>query len=94
MNSAGSETALHDLETASLTEAHVALVHPDVVEADVAMTMGGIIEAHDRKHSVDGNAWSVGRYENDGLLFVDVLVVGVGLAHDDVDFAAAVSSTA
>jgi hypothetical protein len=47
MDSAGAKTALDDLETSSFAEDHVALVHSDVVERDVAVTVRGVIKAHD-----------------------------------------------
>ena len=84
---------MNDLETSTFAEDHVALVHADVFEGDVPVTVRSVVKADDRKHSVDGDTWSVGRYEDDRLLSVDVLVGWVGFGHDNVDLAATVTGT-
>ncbi len=65
VNSAGAKTALDDLEASSFAEDHIALVHSDIVERDVAMAVRGVVKAHDGKHAVDGDAWGVGGDEDD-----------------------------
>lgn len=47
VDSTGSQTALDDLETASFPEDHAALVDADILEGDVAVTVWGIVKAHD-----------------------------------------------
>lgn len=85
---------LDDLEATPFTKHKVAGWNPDVVEADVPMSVGSIIVTIDIEHPVDGHPLSVCRYQHNRLLTVDVLVVRVGLAHDDVDFAPRVARTA
>ena len=59
--------------------------HADVVECNVAVTVWSVVEAHDRQHAVDLDARRIVRDEYDRLLLVHIGVVGVRLAHDDVD---------
>ena len=93
VDTAGTETALDDLEAAAWAEDDVVEWHADVVESDVAVTVWGIVVAEDAEHTVDGDTWGVVWDEHDRLLLVDIRVVGVVLAHDDVDFAAWVACT-
>lgn len=93
VNSAGPETTLDDFEAAAGTEDHVAVGHADVIEGDMAVTVRGVVEAHDGEHAMDCDSGSVGGDEDNGLLSVFVAVVGVGFGHYDVDFAAFVAGT-
>lgn len=65
VDSTGSKTTLDDLEASSFPEDHAALVDADILESDVAVTVWGIVKAHDREHSVDGNTWGVCGHEYD-----------------------------
>ena len=91
MDSAGAQTALDDFEAASFAEDHVGGRDAYVVEEEVAVAVGGVVEAADGEHAFDGDAGRVGGDEDDGLLFVFVGVCWVGFGHDDVDFAAHVA---
>jgi hypothetical protein len=57
------------------------------------MTLRGVIVAKNVHGSNDLYAWSIGRYQNDGLLEMWILVVWVMLPHNNVDLAAGVSSS-
>jgi hypothetical protein len=75
MDTAGSKTALDDLEATSLAENHVALVYPDILERNVSVAVRRIVKANDGQHTLNGHARSVGRHQNDRLL---AMLVGVG----------------
>ena len=77
MNSARAETALHDLKATPLAKTHVTRGYANVIEGDVAMSMRGIVKTHDGEHAGDGDARSVGRDEDNGLLLVHIGVVGI-----------------
>lgn len=94
MNTARSKTSLNNFEATSFAENHVANRNSDIVEANVAVAMRGIIVAVDLEHSVDGDTRSVGRHKHDRLLLVDILVIGIRLAHDNINLAARVTSAA
>lgn len=87
----GAQTALDDLEPASFTQDDVRDGHADIVEADVAVAVGGVVVAIHRKHPVHGDSGGVGGDEDNGLPLVLVWVVGVCLAHYDVELAAGVA---
>lgn len=93
VDTAGPETALDDLETAAFAEDHCGKRNPDVLELDLAVSVGRVIVAEDTEGALDSDAWRVVRDEDNGLLLVGAGVVGIGLAHDDVDLAARVWST-
>ena len=57
------------------------------------MTVGGIVVAKNRQHAVDGDSRGIGGNEHDRLLPVFVWVIGVILAHDDINCAAWVAGT-
>lgn len=65
--------------------------HADVLEEDVTVTVRGVIIAKDAKHAVDGDSRGVCWDEDDTLLLVGAGVVGVCLAHCDVDLAARIT---
>lgn len=94
MDAAGTQTALDNLEAAALSQDHVANGNSDIVEANVSVAMGRIVVAVDLEHSVNGDAGGVMGHEHNRLLAVRILVVGVRLAHDNVDVAARVASAA
>jgi len=91
VDTAGSKTALDDLETTASAEDHAAIWYANIVEADVAVTVRGVVVAEHGQHTVDGDTGGVGGDEHDGLLFVRVGVCGIGFAHYDVDLAALVA---
>jgi hypothetical protein len=93
VDTARSETALDDFEAAALSKTHIGGWDADVVEENVTMSVWCIVEAHDGKHTVDGDTGNIVGDENDGLLLVLVAVVGVCLAQNNEDLAAWVTDT-
>lgn len=93
MNSARAKSALDNLETATLSQDHVLRGHSHVGKGQVTVAMGRIVVSVDLEHSVDLDSGGGGLDKNNRLLLVRVLVVGVRLAHDDVDAAPGVTST-
>lgn len=85
VNAAGSKSALNDLESTALAKDEVAGWDTNVVEGEVSVSMGSIIIAIHTQHAINRNTLGVGRYENHGLLAIDVFVLGVGLAHHNVN---------
>jgi hypothetical protein len=67
--------------------------HADVLKEDVAVTVRGVIVAKDTEHTVDGDSRGICWDENNALLLVGAGIVGVCLAHCDVDLAARVTGT-
>lgn len=58
------------------------------------MAVGCVVVSVDVEDSLDGYAWGAGGYEDDGLLLVEVFVVGVCFTHCDVDLASGVAGAA
>jgi hypothetical protein len=58
------------------------------------MSVWGIIVPINIQHPMDRDAFGTGRNNDDGLLLVRILVVSVGLAHDDVNLASWITGTA
>jgi hypothetical protein len=87
------ETALDDLEAATLAQHHIGSRDADVVEEDVAVAVRRVVVPEDGKHAVDPDPGRRGRDEDDGLAPVDLGMVRGGLAHDHVDFATEVACT-
>lgn len=85
VDTTGSKSALDDLESTALAKDEVADWDADVIEGEVSVSMGSIIVAIYTQHAVDSDALGVGRYENYGLLAIDVFVLRVGLAHHNVN---------
>lgn len=81
------------LEPFAPTEYKVAQWHADVVVDNFTMAFWCVVVSEDFHGSDDFNAWGVGRNENYTLLGVRVIVVGVALAHNDVDFCSRVAWT-
>src|SRR5687768_14580366 len=92
MDSAGTKTTLDDLEPTALAQHHARYGHTNVMEREMAVAVRRIIIAVDLKHTVNGNAGSISRDKDNRLLPVRVLVVGITLAHNDVDAASRVTS--
>jgi hypothetical protein len=92
MDAARAETTLDNLETAALTEDHVAGGHAHILKSNVTVTVWGVVEAKNGQHAVDGDTRDVVGDEDDGLLLVLVGVLGVGLTKDDEDLAARVTN--
>lgn len=59
VDTAGSKTALDDLESLPFAQNHVLSWHADVIEGDVAMAVRGIVEAHNGQHAVDRDTGGV-----------------------------------
>lgn len=85
------ETALDDLEAAAGAEDDLGDGDAHVLEGDVRVSVRGVIVTVHGEHAVDGDALGGGGDEDHRLLAVLVLVVGVGLGHDDVYLAARVA---
>jgi hypothetical protein len=92
VNASWAKTALNDLEATARTQNHIACWDANVLECEVAMSMGGIIIAINGEHSVDSNTWRVCRNQDDRLLLVWVLVGWITLTHHNVDLASWVAS--
>lgn len=88
VDAAGAHAALHDFEAAAVAEDDVGGGDADVLEEQVGVAVGGVVEAVDFHHALDGNAGGAGVAEDDGLAFVFVGVVGLGAAEDHVELAA------
>jgi len=88
----GTQSPLDDFETLAFAENHVGGGDAHVGEGDVTVAVGRVIKTHHGQHAVDGYAGGVAGDEDDGLLLVFVLVVGVGLAEYDEDLAARVAN--
>ena len=56
------------------------------------MAVWGVVIAVDGEDAVDGYALGIGGHEENGLLCVDIFVLGGGFAHYYIDFAAGVTS--
>ena len=61
--------------------------------ADGFVTMWGIVKAENRQHTVNGDARYIVRYQDDGLLFVLVCVVGVCLSEHNINLTPGVANT-
>jgi hypothetical protein len=90
MDAARPQAALGDLEAAALAEQQVFGRHPDVVEADLPVALGGVVEAHHRQITLDRDPGRV-RLDQDHRLLLVLVGVRVGLAHHDPDAAAPVA---
>lgn len=93
VDTSGSETALDDLETTALAEEKVLGRDTDVAEVDFAVTVRCVVKAIDIEGAKNSDTRGVGRNQDHGLLLVRAWVFGIGLAHDEVDLAAWVTST-
>lgn len=71
------KSTLDDLEPAPFAQNYVAHWDPDVVEADMSVSMRGIIVAIDVQHTVNSHALGVCRNKDNGLLAIGVLVLWV-----------------
>lgn len=91
VDTARAKSTLDDFESSSLAEDKVARRDADVLESDVAMSMGSIVVAIHRKHPVDGDALGGPGDQDDRLLLVHVLVVRIALPHDDIDSTARIT---
>lgn len=94
MDASWPETTLDDLEATAGTEYHVIGGNSNVVEADVAVSVGSVVETDHRERTMNRDARCVNWDQNNRLLLILVWVCGIGLAHDDEDLAALVSCTA
>ena len=60
----------------------------------MTVTVRSIIVAVNLEHSVDSDTGGISRYQDNTLLLVDILVASIRLAHDNVDLATGITSTA
>ena len=86
VDAAGSEAALRDLETTSLSQQHVLERHADVLEEDLHVALGSVVLAEGQHRPQQGDAWRVHRHEQLRLLLVD-RTIRPGLTHEDHDLA-------
>lgn len=93
MNTSGSKTTLDDLKTSTRAKNHIRSGDANILESDMAVSVRSIIVTVDRQHPVDGDAWSVGWDQYNGLLLVWVLVSWITLAHDDINLASWITSS-
>lgn len=77
MDTTRPKSTLNDLEATTLAKNEVADWDADVLESKVSVSMGSIIVAIYTQHSFYCDSLGVCWYENDGLLAIDVLVLGV-----------------
>jgi len=66
---------------------------PNVIIDNLAVAFRSVIIAKHLHRSNDLYAWSVGWYQNDGLLEMLVFIVRVVFPHNNVEFAAGIPST-
>lgn len=85
VNTTRAKSALNDLKSTALAEDEVAGWDTNVVEGEVSMSMGSVVVAIYTQHAVDSDTLGVGRYKNHRLLAVDVLILRIRLAHDNVN---------
>ena len=93
MDPARAHTSLHDLESPTLAQHDVLCWYAYVFENQVCVAMRSVIVAVNRKHTLDCYTWGICRNDNDGLLFVLVGMVGIGLSQDDINFATRIACT-
>ena len=91
VNPPRAKTALGNLKPPTLTQNHIRGRHAHVLELDLGMTVGGIVVAEYGQHTQDIHAGCVARDQDLGLLEIAVRIIGVGLAHEDENFAARVA---
>lgn len=84
MDSSWTHPTLHHLKATSFPQNYIRRWHTNILEVEMHVTMRRIIVAHNMHGPLDGDTWSVCWYKDDGLLLVFLRVVGVGLAHHDV----------
>jgi hypothetical protein len=60
----------------------------------MSVTVRRVVVSIHLEHPVDGETRRISRHQDDRLLLVGVVVVGVGVAHDDVDLAPRVTRAA
>ena len=77
VDTAGTQAALGDLETAAGTQDEVARGYADILEAHLRMSVGGIIVAKDREHSMNGHTWGIHGHQDHSLLMIGG---GIGLS--------------
>lgn len=85
---------MNDFESTTPSEHQVAERYTDVLVDYLTVSFRGVIISEHLHRTDDLDARSVRRYEYDTLLVVLVLVVGIALAHNKVNLATRVSSTA
>ena len=90
VDTARSEPALGDLEAASFAKQQVRRGHADVFEEHFAVPVRRLIVAEDGQHADDLHAGRIHRDDYHGLLLVAGRG-GVGLAHENGDFAARIA---
>ena len=92
VNAARTEPPLRDFKAPAFTEEDVGNGYPDVLEEELGVAVGRVIEAEDRQHALDGEPRPGHRHEDHRLLPVSALVPGIGLSHHDQDPAARIES--
>ena len=82
-----SQTTLGDLEALALAVDQMAERHPRVLEGDFGMTIGGVVETEQLQRPNDAHAGGIPRHDHHRVARVR-LGLGIGLAHDNEEFAA------
>ena len=80
---------LSNLKSTSRAEEHIPCRHSHVIEDQLPVTLGPVVEPEHRQRTLDGDARHVHWYQHHGLLAVPRRR-GVRLAHEDADFAVGV----
>lgn len=92
VNTARSQSSLHDLVASAFTENHGVEGDLDIIKANVAVAVRGVIITIHTQHAVHDETGDIGRNQQHTLSLIWVWVVGVCLSHDDEDLAAIVAS--
>ncbi len=85
VNTTGTKTTLDDLETPAPSEHQVAQGNTDVLVDDLAVAFRRIVIAKHLHGTDDFDTGCVGGDEDDTLLLVRIAVVGIRLAHNNVN---------
>ena len=94
MDAARPEPALRDLEAAPFAEEHIGCRHAHVLQLDLHVAVRRVVVAEHRQVAQDLDALRLGGHQNHRLLAVPRRVVGICLAHHDVDLAARIAGAA
>ena len=91
VDAARSEPALGDLKTAALAQQDARGRHFHVLELDLHVAMRRVVVAEDIQMAQDLDARRARGHQDHRLLAVARRVVGIGLAHEDVDLASRIA---
>src|ERR1019366_3305992 len=86
MDATGPQAALRDLEALARPRDEARNRQPHVLEPDLAVPVGLVVDAEDGQHPLDGDAGRVERHQHHAVLVVPI-GRGVGQPHEDGDLA-------